>query len=460
MTINKQLFANNAATTLAIPLLPGDVQLVVVDGSRFPVPDQSLGQYFKVTVEADGEFEIIEISGVSGNTLTVRGGTSGRGKEGTIAETFIPGSVVECRVTRDTVADLHPTSAYLPRTDNVDLLPIPPETTSVAFYAGVDDYNQVVFVYTLDDLLWNIPSYKEVASGTTISLGATSAVLVGATIEASPPSGRFIIQFTSGAQRGQCRILTSFTSGSDLATWSTGLNGTITGEVTYTVYQSYSSILDTFSGLVLGAYAPLNNPAFTGTPSTAATPNPGDNSLNLATTEYVDRIFANFDDTIWVPATAMWTRQTNGAEFTTTNIGTNGMTYKAFSFDAAISEGVQFTIRMPRGWNEGAFKAYFVWTSAAGTGPVVWGLRAISLSNAEALTTAFSSPVLASSQNGIANQLSQTTITGNLPLSGISENDLVVFEIYRDVANAGDTLAADARLIGATLIYTRNTLSD
>ena len=51
--------------------------------------------------------------------------------------------------------------------------------------------------------------------------------------------------------------------------------------------------LDYYNQKIEQKYAPLNSPAFTGTP-TAITPNSGDDSTKLATTAYVQGELSNF----------------------------------------------------------------------------------------------------------------------------------------------------------------------
>ena len=84
----KQLYSNNAKTTLSTSVGPSDNAIVVVDGSKFPLP--TANEYFLITLELDTQIEIIMITGRSGNTLTV--GT--RGLENTIANSFAAGTRV------------------------------------------------------------------------------------------------------------------------------------------------------------------------------------------------------------------------------------------------------------------------------------------------------------------------------------------------------------------------------
>lgn len=98
-------FANNASGTLAIALAIDavTVQLAVGDGTMFPslsqVPPR---ERLSATVTAsDGQFEIVLVTQVVGDTLTVV-----RAQEGTPARTFAVGSRVELRLTTAVMNDL------------------------------------------------------------------------------------------------------------------------------------------------------------------------------------------------------------------------------------------------------------------------------------------------------------------------------------------------------------------
>jgi hypothetical protein len=88
--------------------------------------------------------------------------------------------------------------------------------------------------------------------------------------------------------------------------------------------------------------------------------------------------------TIWIPATAMTPRTTNGAASGVTETATNKVMLKTLDFDAATPEYAQFAIRMPKSWNEGTVTAYFLW-SATNTGNCVWALQARALTDDDPL---------------------------------------------------------------------------
>lgn len=158
---------------------------------------------------------------------------------------------------------------------------------------------------------------------------------------------------------------------------------------------------------------------------------------------------------VWIGAGAMTPRTTNGAAPATVEMATNDNTFDFLDFDAATEEGACFAISLPQAWNAGTVKAKVYWTAASGSGGVAWGLRATSYADDDALDAAYGTEqvvtdtLITANDNHITAATAAITI-GNTP----AVDDLLLFEITREVGNAGDTLGVDARLIGVKLQYT------
>lgn len=160
---------------------------------------------------------------------------------------------------------------------------------------------------------------------------------------------------------------------------------------------------------------------------------------------------------VWIGAGAITPRTTNGAAVATVEMATNDNTIDVLDFDTATEEGACFAISLPQAWNAGTVKAKFYWTAASGSGGVVWGIRATSYADDDALDSAYGTEqvvtdtLITANDNHISSATAAITI-GNTP----TVDDLLLFEITREVANVSDTLAVDARLIGVKLQYTEN----
>lgn len=155
---------------------------------------------------------------------------------------------------------------------------------------------------------------------------------------------------------------------------------------------------------------------------------------------------------IWVPASAMVSRTTNGAASVTTESTVNDVMKATKDFDQTTSEGVQFDIAMPSSWDKNStftFRPY--WWAAAGTAgqTVNWTMACRALDDSEAIDQAFGTAqtsidtLEATGRVHIGPESAAIT-----PASIEEDNCLMTFQVTRDIA---DNLAADAKLIGVMI---------
>jgi hypothetical protein len=194
----------------------------------------------------------------------------------------------------------------------------------------------------------------------------------------------------------------------------------------------------------------------------AATKNTGTAAGDVPTTADADgRYLAQGKHTVWIPATAMHARTSNGVSGGNRELATNKIGVRSFDFDATADEFVQFVAAMPKSWNEGTVTAQFVWTAASGSGDVVWGLQAVAIGDDDALDVAFGTAQTVTDTLIVADDEHLTAETSAVTVGGTpAENDLVIFQVYRDADAAGDTLAVDASLVGVKLFVTLNAGDD
>jgi hypothetical protein len=167
--------------------------------------------------------------------------------------------------------------------------------------------------------------------------------------------------------------------------------------------------------------------------------------------------------TIWIPATAMVSRTTNGAGAGTVEMTTNKNMLKTLDFDASTQEFAQFTIRMPTSWDEGTVTFAPVWSHPSTTTNfgVVWGLAAVAFSNDDAMDTAYGTAQTSTDTGGTTNDLYEGPESSAITVAGTpAAGDTVFFQINRTVADGSDTMAVDARLHGIALKYTINAATD
>ncbi len=167
-------------------------------------------------------------------------------------------------------------------------------------------------------------------------------------------------------------------------------------------------------------------------------------------------------ESIWIPATAMTPADTNGcAAITTVDTGGNsGPDLRVLDFDKDSDEHAQFSICMPKQWDGGniTFKAY--WVGIAATTGCSWALQVKALNDNEDINVAYGSAVVVDdSSQGSATELLISPESGDIACSGAAD-DLLFCQIFRDVSDANDDMAGDARLVGVRILFTTDKAND
>jgi hypothetical protein len=161
--------------------------------------------------------------------------------------------------------------------------------------------------------------------------------------------------------------------------------------------------------------------------------------------------------TIWLPAGAFTPTTTNGAIYASQELATNDVMVSGFDFSASTDQKVQTMIGMPKSWNESTVTAQVLWkdSATAGSGDVIWGVRALAVGNDDAMDAAFGTAVTVTDTFIAAGDLHVTSTTSALTAAGTpAEGDLLIVEVYRDADAGGDTYTQTARFLGVRLFYT------
>lgn len=242
MSVSKQLYANNASSTLGsdITAVSTSISVATGHGTRFPTP--STGEYFLITLEVGTTREIVKISSRSGDVLTVA--ASGRGQEGTTAATWSTGALIEMRVTKDTLGRLARLEDRMAPANTVDDLPSALLTDANSFLLGENDDGQTPIVAIKDtDSRWGFLNHKTrritgtVTSSTTTSITTTA---IGSLID-NVVAGKYIVIITSGTQAGFARTVTSSTT--NVVNWSAALTPAVGAGESFEVLQSDYSVM-------------------------------------------------------------------------------------------------------------------------------------------------------------------------------------------------------------------------
>jgi microcystin-dependent protein len=243
MATSTQLYANNARSTLAtgITNLSTSITLASGEGALFPSP--ATNQYFLITLETGSTREIIKISSRSGDVLTVAGGVAGRGQEGTTANSWSSGSLVEMRITKNTLAAFARLQDRMYEVNSLDLLSAPIDSDGNTYIAhDQDDQGNSIIAIRESDYRWSFPTYSTNIVTGTVTAGTNNTLTVTSTNIGSLPTfatGRFIIQFltaTNASIKGLPRRITA--SGTNTVTWSPALPASVTVGDTFRIYMS------------------------------------------------------------------------------------------------------------------------------------------------------------------------------------------------------------------------------
>ena len=146
---------------------------------------------------------------------------------------------------------------------------------------------------------------------------------------------------------------------------------------------------------------------------------------------------------------AVWTPDTDAACGGPTARKLTNLDFNTLDFDASADETAYTNVLLPPWYDGGQLKLELFWTALSGTGNVVWITYMKCLAHDAVITAASIASQSVTSTLTAANDLQRTefTITPN----GAAANTMLHIILQRDANAGGDTLAADALLIGANL---------
>jgi len=136
---------------------------------------------------------------------------------------------------------------------------------------------------------------------------------------------------------------------------------------------------------------------------------------------------------------------------------------QTLDFDTTTQEYAQFSIPMPKSWNEGTVTFKPIWSHAATTTNfgVVWDLQAVAVSDDDAIAVAFGTAQTSTDTGGTTDDAYIGPESSTITVAGTpAAEDLVFFRISRVTGNGSDTLAIDARLHGIVLYITTDAEND
>jgi hypothetical protein len=168
-------------------------------------------------------------------------------------------------------------------------------------------------------------------------------------------------------------------------------------------------------------------------------------------------------ETIWVPASAMYGATTNPADAQQVETTATRPDMKVLDFDKDTDEFAQFSIAMPKSWNEGTLTYQVYWSpGSTNTGDCIFGLQAVACADNDTLDVACGTAVNVTDagigtveDQQISDESGAVTVAGS-PAAG----ELTYFQLFRDANAGGDTFTADARVLGVKIFFTTDAAND
>lgn len=154
-----------------------------------------------------------------------------------------------------------------------------------------------------------------------------------------------------------------------------------------------------------------------------------------------------------------WSTTTSGCAYSTlVESTTNKQNIWYADFSNETEEYIEWSLMLPNDFatdGTATMTAQFIWTAASGAGNVTWGCKWISYGGNETIDAAYGSNQTVNKAFDTANNVHITSATSAITGGGTSPaaGEFAQVRVFRYVAEAGDTLTADARLMSVILTY-------
>jgi len=167
-------------------------------------------------------------------------------------------------------------------------------------------------------------------------------------------------------------------------------------------------------------------------------------------------------ETIFIPAQAMFGTETNGADAQVIETAATRPVMKVLDFDPSTIEYAQFSIAMPKSWNEGTLTFQAFWApSSTDTGNALIGLQAVSVANDATSDVAFPAAVdVTDAGGGAVEDVLVSPVSANVTVTSAAADTYTYFQVARNATSGSDDFTGDVRLLGIKLFYTTDAAND
>jgi len=168
-------------------------------------------------------------------------------------------------------------------------------------------------------------------------------------------------------------------------------------------------------------------------------------------------------ETIFIPASAMYGTETNGADANQVETTATRPDLKVLDFDPSTAEYSQFAIAMPKSWNLGTVTFQAFWApSSTDTGNALIGLQGVSIANDATADIAFGTAIdVTDAGGGAVEDVLVSPVSTAVTIAGTPADDYYTFfQVVRNATSVSDTFTGDVRLLGIKLFYTTDAAND
>ena len=168
-------------------------------------------------------------------------------------------------------------------------------------------------------------------------------------------------------------------------------------------------------------------------------------------------------ETIWIPAPAMYGPTTNPADSALVETTAIRPDLNVFDFDASTKQYTQFTIGMPKSWNEGTLTYQVYWSpSTTNTGNAIFGLQGVACADGDTIDVAYGTAIeITDAGIGTVEDQQVSGVSGAMTIAGSPAVDqLTYFQLQRDGNAGADTFTGDARVLGIKIFFTTDAAND
>ena len=167
--------------------------------------------------------------------------------------------------------------------------------------------------------------------------------------------------------------------------------------------------------------------------------------------------------TIPIPASAFTPRQTNGAALNTQELAGQLTMLRTYDFDPSTIQYLQAMIPMPKAWDLGTLTYRVRWRHGATTVNfgVVFGLRAVAISDNETLDVARGTAIYVTDTGGVTDRHYTTPESTAVTVAGTpAAEDMLLIELFRKTDDAADLMAVLANFLALEIFATMTKGSD